>query len=282
MRTEIINHRSSFTMSSVCKWYEHCKSGFYNHRKIVEEHNQKEEEALRLIRVIRKSGIMCGARKMKIYLMKFFDFKIGRDKLLDIMRRHNLQCQYYKQHKITSNGKKTNYPLLLDVDKITNFGEAIVTDITYIHLPNGKFCYVSIISDVRTRMILSSHVSDNLLAESSLKALKKALKQYDLMGAIHHSDHGSQYTSHDYIDYLLKNGLKISMTGEGKCFDNAQAERIFNTLKYEYSFNQTFSSLKEVKLELAAFVESYNNDRIHESLGYKTPREMYEELTLAA
>ena len=113
MREKIIAHRHSFTMNSVCKWFEHSKSGYYTHRQVVEKQLELEKEVISYIRIIRSSGIMCGARKMKVYLMKLFNFKIGRDKLLSIMRKHNLLCQYYKQRVRTSNGKKSNYPNLL-------------------------------------------------------------------------------------------------------------------------------------------------------------------------
>jgi len=270
-------------MSKVCDWYEHSKSGFYKHREVEERRSIIEENALFYIRELRKSGIMCGIRKMKIYLMKLFNFKIGRDFLNKIMKKHNLLCSYYKKRVATSTGKKTDYPNLLKGKKIKEFGKALVTDITYIHLPNGGFCYASVISDVKSRMILGYYVSDNLMVDGSMKALKMALKNYDISkGAIHHSDHGVQYTSLEYTGYLIKKGIKISMTGDGKCYDNAQAERIFNTLKHEYGFKNTFPSIKAVRAEMTLFVESYNNVRIHESLEYLTPREMYESLTQAA
>ena len=153
----------------------------------------------------------------------------------------------------------------------------IASDITYIHLPGNRFCYATIVSDLYTRMILGYYVSESLMLEGSLKALKMVFKKYKLPSkAIHHSDHGVQYTSKEYTNYLRSKGISISMTGKGKCYDNAKAERIFNTLKHEYGFKNTFRNIKEVRSELNHFVNNYNNLRIHESLGYKTPREVYE------
>jgi len=272
-----------FTMSDACSFVNRSKSGFYKRIKESSKRQHEEEKVLEYIKEIRKSGINCGARKMQVYLDRFFGYRIGRDKLFSLMAKHNLQCRYYKQKIITSNGRKSEYPNLLKDRETTKFGECLVTDITYIRLPNGRFCYASIISDVKTRMILGHHVSDNLLVEGSMKALVNALKNKNIpKGAIHHSDHGVQYTSYDYTSYLKSRGMKISMTGSGKCYDNAQAERIFNTLKYEYGFKDIFSSLKEVRKELSKFVEIYNNIRIHNSLGNITPKEMYESLIRAA
>lgn len=283
MRKLVVAGTLKHKMADICKLSGISKSGFYKHRKVLERRKIEEEATLNLILKIRLSGIMCGAKKMKIYMKKLFDFDIGRDKLLSIMRKHDLLCCYYKQHVQTSNGRRSNYPNMLKNMKITKFGEAIVTDITYINLPNGHFCYISVISDVRTRLILGWYVSPTLMVEGSMKALRVALKRFNLPpGAIHHSDHGVQYTSHEYTGYLKSQGIQISMTGDAKCYDNAQAERIFNTLKYEYGFKESFESLKSVRQEMRLFVKSYNNMRIHESLGYQTPREAYELLRDAA
>jgi transposase InsO family protein len=264
-------------MQEVCSWFSHSKSGFYKHLKVAEKRQKEEEMTLYYLREIRRSGIMCGARKMQVYLEKFFAFKIGRDRLFEIMHKYNFQCRYYKQGTVTSTGRKSNFANLLEDLQVDYFGQVIASDITYIHLPGNRFCYATVISDLYTRMILGHYVSENLMLEGSLKALKMAFRKYQLPpGAIHHSDHGVQYTSKEYTSYLNSKGISISMTGRGKCYDNAQAERIFNTLKHEYGFKMTFNNIKEVRSELNIFVNNYNNVRIHESLGYKTPREVYE------
>jgi len=272
----ILNKSVTVRIDNTCKWFNFSKSGFYKHRQIDLKRRDIEETVVQHMHTLRKSGIMCGARKAQIYLSRYFSTEIGRDRLFSIMEKNNLQCCYYRKRKITSTGRKSDYPNLLKDRSISRFGEAIATDITYIHLPNNKFCYISIISDIKTRMILGYNVSKNLLVESSLKALKMVLKKFQLpLGAIHHSDHGVQYTSSEYTRYLSSNGLQISMTGKAKCYDNAQAERIFNTLKHEYGFKKVFTGVKEVKTELKKFIDSYNNKRIHTALGFITPYEAY-------
>jgi putative transposase len=263
-------------MQDVCDWFSRSKSGFYKHLKVAEKRQQHEEKALFYMKQVRRSGIMCGARKMQVYLEKFFDFKIGRDRLFEIMDRYNFQCRYYKRSTVTSIGRKSNFSNLIKDLEINYFGQVIASDITYIHLPGNRFCYVTIVSDLHTRMILGYYVSETLMLEGSLKALKMAIKKYQLsLGSIHHSDHGVQYTSKEYTAYLTSKSIRISMTGKGKCYDNAQAERIFNTLKHEYGFKVTFRNINEVRTELNSFVQNYNNVRIHEALGYKTPKEVY-------
>lgn len=266
-------------MSEICKQYDYSKSGFYKHLKIEKRRNEEEARALYYIRAIRKSGLMSGARKMKIYLKTFFDFDIGRDRLFNLMKEHDLYCRHYRKKVITSEGRKKDYPNLIKNLEATKFGEVLVSDISYISLKNGKFCYVSVITDLSSRMILGYNVSNNLMTTSIIKTLKNVIRSYKLpQNAIHHSDHGSQYTSHEYTTLLKESGMQISMTGDGKCFDNAVAERIFNTLKNEYAMNSVFHDIKEVKAEMKSAVDSYNNFRIHNSLNNITPRAKYEQL----
>jgi transposase InsO family protein len=266
-------------MSEICKQYKYSKSGFYKHLKIEKRRNEEEARALYYIRAIRKSGLMSGARKMKIYLKTYFDFDIGRDRLFKLMKQHDLYCRHYRKKVITSDGRKKDYPNLIKNLEVTKFGEVLVSDISYISLQNGKFCYISVISDLCSRMILGYNVSSNLMTSSIIKTTKNVIRSYKLpKNSIHHSDHGSQYTSHEYTGLLNESGIQISMTGSGKCFDNAVAERIFNTLKNEYDMNSVFNNIKEVKAEMKRVVNSYNNYRVHDSLNDITPRAKYEQL----
>ena len=80
---------------------------------------------------------------------------------------------------------------------------------------------------------------------------------------IHHSDRGCQYTSKDYVKLLNSNGIRISMTESGDPKDNAQAERINNTMKNELLYNKVFHNVEEVIAAVAVAVEYYNNERPH-------------------
>ena len=269
-------------VNSVCKWFGISKSGFYKKKQNLAKVEAFENLVCQRIRGLRKLGLMCGARKIKKHLQEEFDIKIGRDRLLDIMRKNDLQCQFYKVKVKHSSGVSQTFPNLLmkDFKKTVNkFGQAIVTDITYIKLPRDKFCYISLVTDLATRKILGYNAATTLLAKESVKVMKKTIKRFNLPdNCIHHSDKGVQYTSKEYTDFLKKNNFRISMTGDGKCYDNACAERIFNTLKNEFGFHATFSSVREVREQLKIFVDVYNNKRYHIALNYKTPEAVYLEL----
>lgn len=87
------------------------------------------------------------------------------------------------------------------------------------------------------------------------------------------SDRGCQYASHDYVNILTKNNVRISMTESGDPKDNAQAERINNTIKNELLKGKTFRSLGEVRDAVAKAVEFYNKRRPHMSIDMMTPVE---------
>ena len=115
-----------------------------------------------------------------------------------------------------------------------------VSDITYIRTVNG-FCYLALITDMYSRKIVGYDVSDSLELAGCLRALKKALRHArHAPDLTHHSDRGVQYCSHMYVNELKKRKIKISMTEENHCYENAKAERVNGILKDEFYLDQTF------------------------------------------
>jgi len=141
------------------------------------------------------------------------------------------------------------------------------SDITYIRV-KAKFYYAVFLLDVYSKIIVGYQVSDHLRASANMLALEMALAQY---GApkYHHSDAGSQYGYKKYLKLLQDNKVEISMAQRAQ--DNAYAERIHKTIKEEYLdywMPQTFGQLKR---DLAKAVKNYNEKRLHNHLGRRTP-----------
>ena len=107
-----------------------------------------------------------------------------------------------------------------------------------------------------------------------LACLEEALKI--AQPEIHNSDQGVQFTSEDYL-YILKSypEIKISMDGRGRCFDNIFTERLWRTVKYEEVYLHDYTSQAEAQASLAKYFDKYNHRRLHESLNYQTPAEVY-------
>ena len=88
---------------------------------------------------------------------------------------------------------------------------------------------------------------------------------------------GCQFTSDDWIDFLREYDIKISMTGKGRCTDNIYIERFWRSFKREEFYLNEYSSVKELREAIRAYIEFYNQKRWHQSLDYKTPAQVYFE-----
>lgn len=152
-----------------------------------------------------------------------------------------------------------------------------VTDITYIWTDEG-FVYLAAILDCCTRMVVGWSVADHMRTELCLAALDDAVGKYPPpAGLVHHSDRGSQYSSHDYRKALTGHGFVQSMSRKGNCWDNAVAESFFSTVKLELIYDKSWSGLAEVKAALFEYIEIfYNRERLHSSLDYSTPSDYRE------
>ena len=150
-----------------------------------------------------------------------------------------------------------------------------VSDITYIRTIKG-FCYLALITDMYSRKIVGYDLSDSLELTGCVRALQKALKQSAQRSPqIHHSDRGIQYCSNIYTQILINNDIKISMTEDNHCYENALAERVNGILKDEFYLDQTFDTIQQAKLATKNAINLYNQIRLHLSLDFKTPEMVY-------
>jgi transposase InsO family protein len=152
-----------------------------------------------------------------------------------------------------------------------------VTDITYVELADGRFCYAAFVTDVFSRAIVGWQVSDNLRAELALDALEMALwaRKGKLSKAlVHHGDRGVQYTAIRYAQRLIDAGITRSVGRKGDSYDNALAESV-NALYKKEVINQEncWNSVSTVTLATAEWVSWYNNERLHSWSGHRPPLE---------
>ena len=136
--------------------------------------------------------------------------------------------------------------------------------------------FASLVMDSFSRAIVGYDSSDTLEVEGSLRALAMAVGQLPAgHEAVHHSDRGSQYCCGAYIEQLHAGGLRISMTGDNHCYENAQAERLNGILKQEFGLGETFVSKEHVGAALREAVGLYNQRRPHTALGYRFPIQVH-------
>jgi len=146
-----------------------------------------------------------------------------------------------------------------------------VADISYIPTWSG-FLYLAVVLDVFSRRIVGWAMETSLRTELVLQALNMALGQRRPGGVIHHSDHGSQYTSFAFGKRCEQAGVRPSMGSVGDCFDNAMCESFFATLECELLERRRFKTQIEARIAIFEFIEGwYNPHRRHSALDYLSP-----------
>ena len=220
-----------------------------------------------------------GTRKLYYLLIdRLSSLKIGRDKFFDILRANHLLIQPKRSYHVTTNShhrfrKHRNLVIDTVIDKPD---QVWVSDITYIG-KREKPCYLSLVTDAYSKKIMGYYVADNLNTESSLMALKMAIKnrKNKELPLIHHSDRGLQYCSDDYQKILNRNKIQCSMTNNGDPYENAVAERINGILKQEFMVDKYHKDIDMMRIILKETVEIYNKMRPHHSNYMLTPVEMH-------
>jgi putative transposase len=133
-----------------------------------------------------------------------------------------------------------------------------------------------VIMDWASRAVLTWRLSNTLGADFCVEALEEALSRYG-RPEIFNTDQGSQFTSDDFTGALKQHEIAISMDGKGRCMDNIFVERLWRSLKYEEVYLDAYATVAEAKTGIGAWLAFYNEERPHQSLGYRTPRQIYQE-----
>jgi putative transposase len=164
------------------------------------------------------------------------------------------------------------YPYLLRGLAIERVNQVWSTDITYIRLRAG-FVYLVAVMDWYSRFVLSWALSNTLEVGFCLEALEAALPSGP--PEIFNSDQGAQFTSPAFTTRLAAGGVRISMDGRGRALDNVFIERLWRSVKYEEVYLQEYESVQDAHQGLGRYLGFYNTQRPHQSLGYRTPGEVY-------
>ncbi len=145
-------------------------------------------------------------------------------------------------------------------------------DITYIPIQGG-FMYLTATLDWYSRYVVSWKLSNSLESSFCLDMLEEALSKGNPV--IFNTDQGSQFTGSAWIEVVQKAGVRVSMDGRGRCFDNIFVERLWRTVKYENVYLKGYENPLELREGLKSYFRFYNERRPHRALGYKTPVEIH-------
>ncbi len=212
-----------------------------------------------------------GSRRIKATLAAR-GFFVGRRKVQSLMKKLGIKAIYPKPQLSRHHPEHKIYPYLLKGMILTEPNQVWSTDITYIRIKNGWIYLVAVI-DWYSRFVLSWELSNTLDVEFCLVALKKAFS----FGKpnIFNSDQGSQFTSEKFTSELESNDIQISMDGRGRAYDNIFIERLWRSVKYEEVYLNEYITVSDAYTGLAKYFDFYNERRLHQSLKYKSPKQVH-------
>jgi len=233
------------------------------------------EENLELMKLIDEEYTrhpFYGSRKMKKYLRNL-GYKVSRKRVQRLMRLMGLESIAPRKRTTIREKAHKIYPYLLRGLEINYSNQVWCSDLTYIRL-RGGFVYLTVVMDWYSRYVLSWEISVTMDDDFCVSALERALR---LNGKpdIFNTDQGSQYTGHAFTGVLKDHGVRISMDGKGRAMDNIMVERLWSTVKYEDIYIKDYETLEDLKKGLKNYFWFYNNERPHQSLGDRTPAEVY-------
>lgn len=245
--------------------------------KHLEKESLQFDLILKKVRKIRQLQPKYGTLKLFKELQNFFlenNIKMGRDRFFKLLRWNNLLVKKAKNFTTTTNSKHRffkNPNRILELE-ITQSEQVWVSDITYVKLQND-YAYLALVTDAYSKKIVGFNIDTHMRTELVIKALQMALKQrsFHQRQIIHHSDRGIQYCSPEFEKFTMKNDIILSNTQNSDPYENAVAERINRTLKYEYGLKETLPDLKTAQKLAEQAVNLYNNHRLHFSLELQTP-----------
>jgi putative transposase len=265
----IDNNCRNLSITKQCELLLLNKSTYYYKAKGL---TKRDLEIMKTIDEIYTEHPYFGARRMSKYLMQF-GIVIARKAVGRYYRIMAIEAIYPKMNLSKRNQAHKIYPYLLKGVEITKVNQVWSADITYITLTQG-FVYLVAIIDWFSRYILSWRVSISLESDFCVEALEEAIEKHN-QPEIFNTDQGSQFTSKNFINELTKHQIKISMDGKGRALDNVYIERFWRSLKQEKIYLIILNTVKEAKNAIMDYINFYNQKRIHQSLEYFTPEQVY-------
>ena len=212
-----------------------------------------------------------GARKIAAWL-KSQHYSVNRKRVRRLMQVMGIRAIYRRPKTSQPAPGHKVYPYLLKDREITRPNQVWAADITYIPMARG-FLYLVVIMDWYSRYVLSWRLSNALDADFCVAALEEALGRGT--PEIFNTDQGSQFTGEAFTGLLKERGVRISMDGKGSYNDNLFIERLWRTIKYEEVYLKAYQDGREARISLGGYLRFYNTERLHQSLGYRTPAEVH-------
>jgi transposase InsO family protein len=234
--------------------------------RLVHERSGGTYGSPRVYRALKQQGVAC-----------------GRKRVAKLMRQERIRSTRHRRFRVKTTDGDHEHPLAGNLLDRRFEQEAInqvwASDITYVATDEG-WLYVASVMDLCSRRIIGWSTADHLRAELATEALSMAIRaRCPDEGLLHHSDRGVQYACGEYRAVLARHGITCSMSRGGNCYDNATMESFFKTFKVELVYQEHYATREEARRSIHSYIEAfYNRQRLHSSLGYRSPAEYEAEL----
>jgi len=280
----IQQQRAKLPVRTMCRLLEVQASGYYawTSRSPCEREARKLQliESIRLVH--QRSGGSYGSPRVHQALRKQ-GVICSRKQVEKLMQQEQIHSTRHRRFRIRTTDSNHEHPLaanLLDRQfEQESINQAWASDITYVATDEG-WLYVASVMDLCSRRIIGWSTADHLRAELATEALSKAIgARCPTEQLLHHSDRGVQYACVEYQEILARHGITCSMSRSGNCYDNAMMESFFKTFKVELVYQEHYTTREEARKSIHPYIEVfYNRQRLHSSLGYRSPAEYEAEL----
>ncbi|ASG68354.1 hypothetical protein CDV26_08105 [Francisella halioticida] len=284
-RVNSVDTKLELSLNNQLKLLSVSKSVYY-YTPISKFSSNDDIKLLNAIDLIHTKHPYYGTRSL-VKLLNRLGFLVGRKLIKSAMEFMGIKALYPKKKTTVINKQHKKYPYLLNVFKnetnqvvIDKANKVWSADITYIRLECG-YAYLVAIIDWHSKKILAWKISNTMDTHLTTSVLKEALFKYGKPD-IFNSDQGTQYTAKEHIKILSDNKINISMDAKGRSIDNIAIERFWKTLKYENVYPASYITMKEAKVGIKEYIDIYNNERLHSSIRYMTPDEVYSGILDAA
>lgn len=270
--------KADFPVTYLCQKLEVSASAFYEWciSHTTATNRRREELTVLVITKFAESNNVSGYRKVTAAIRKD-GIIVNRKTVAGIMAELGLMSpqaeRAFKRAKARAARLKDPVDLLgRDFGSLVP-GSILVGDITYVATREG-WLYVATVIDLATRQVLGHATSNRQTTRLIVRAMTAARRSGLIVpGTVFHTDHGSQYRSKRFANYCRRAGIHRSMGARMECWDNAVAESFFSKLKTERLDWLTFLTRDSANAEVANYIHHFNNDRLHQALGYLTPAE---------